>query len=63
MRRDKELNNTKYEVLSQTGFKLTNSMDLKVGQICKVHQNERLPADLLLLYTTERTGSVFIRTD
>ena len=29
----------------------------------KVHQNERLPADLILLYTTEKTGSVFIRTD
>jgi phospholipid-translocating ATPase len=38
-------------------------MNLKVGQIVKVHQNERLPADLILLYTTEKTGSVFIRTD
>ncbi len=38
-------------------------MDLKVGHIVKVHQNQRLPADLLLLYTTEKTGAVFIRTD
>ena len=37
--------------------------DLRVGQIVKVHQNERVPADLLLLYTTEKAGSVFIRTD
>ena len=36
---------------------------LKVGMIVKVNQNERIPADLLLLFTTEKTGSVFIRTD
>jgi phospholipid-translocating ATPase len=34
-----------------------------VGDIIKVHHNERVPADLLLLYTTEKSGSVFIRTD
>jgi len=39
------------------------SQNLKVGHIVKVHQNERVPADLILLYTTEKTGSVFIRTD
>lgn len=36
---------------------------MKVGQIIKVNQNERIPADLILLYTTEKSGSVFIRTD
>jgi phospholipid-translocating ATPase len=39
------------------------SADMKVGDIIKVHHNERVPADLLLLYTTEKSGSVFIRTD
>lgn len=39
------------------------SANLKVGQIIKVHHNERIPADLVLLYTTEKSGSVFIRTD
>lgn len=29
----------------------------------KVSQNERFPADCVLLYTTEKNGSVFIRTD
>lgn len=38
-------------------------MDLKVGHIIKVHQNQRLPTDVLLLYTSEKNGSVFIRTD
>lgn len=36
---------------------------MMVGDIIKVHHNERVPADLLLLYTTEKSGSVFIRTD
>jgi phospholipid-translocating ATPase len=39
------------------------SAGLKVGDIIKVSHNERVPADLLLLHTTERSGAVFIRTD
>jgi phospholipid-translocating ATPase len=43
---------------------MVNSEAIKVGDIIKVNQNERLPADLLLLYTTqEDSGNVFIRTD
>lgn len=42
---------------------MINSAGLRVGDIIKVKQNERVPADLVLLYTTERAGSVFIRTD
>ncbi len=37
--------------------------DLKVGDIIVVHSNERVPADLVLLYTTDKSGTVFIRTD
>lgn len=62
-RRDKEMNLKKHEVLTSNGYKQMSSMNLKVGHIIKVHQNERVPADLILLYTTEKTGSVFIRTD
>ena len=36
---------------------------MKVGELIKVKQNERVPADMVLLYTTEKTGAVFIRTD
>jgi phospholipid-translocating ATPase len=28
-----------------------------------VNSNERVPADIGLLYTTDKSGSVFIRTD
>lgn len=57
------MNLKKHEILTSNGFKQISSMNLKVGHIVKVHQNERVPADLILLYTTEKTGSVFIRTD
>jgi phospholipid-translocating ATPase len=57
------MNQKEHEILTNNGFKKISSAQLKVGQIVKVHQNERLPADLLLLYTTEKTGAVFIRTD
>jgi phospholipid-translocating ATPase len=39
------------------------SANMKVGDIIKVRHNERVPADMLLLYTTEKSGAVFIRTD
>ncbi len=45
------------------GYTDVTSANMKVGDIIKVHHNERVPADLLLLYTTEKSGAVFIRTD
>lgn len=62
-RRDKEMNSKQHDILTKSGFKTITSKELKVGQIVRVNQNERLPADLLLLSTTEKSGSVFIRTD
>lgn len=63
-RRDKELNNKSHEKLNKTGgFSNVTSADMKVGDIIKVKQNERIPSDMILLYTTEKSGSVFIRTD
>ena len=57
------MNEKKHEILTKKGFKTITSQNLKVGHIVKVSQNERVPADLLLLHTTEKAGSVFIRTD
>jgi len=44
-------------------WRLKASSDIKVGNILKIHQNGRFPADCILLHTTERQGTVFIRTD
>ena len=63
-RKDKTLNNKKYENIQLDGtWSMKESATLAVGDIIKVSQNERIPADCLLLYTTEKNGSVFIRTD
>ena len=63
-RQDKQFNNTKYEYLHRDGtWRLKASSDIKVGNILKIHQNGRFPADCILLHTTERQGTVFIRTD
>ena len=67
-RRDKELNNLQYEVLvrSETGSGVITpiaSKDIKVGQIIKITQGQRIPCDLILFKTTEASGAVFIKTD
>ena len=44
-------------------FRKVKAANITVGDILKINQNDRVPADLVLLYTTEKSGSVFIRTD
>ena len=54
----------KYDKLDRNGnFVTTTGERMKVGDIVKVNKDERIPADMVLLYTTEKTGTVFIRTD
>ena len=36
---------------------------IQVGDIIEVNSNQRVPADMVLLHTSEKAGSVFIRTD
>ena len=36
---------------------------IRVGDLIKVRANERAPADMVIMYTTEKTGTFFIRTD
>ena len=35
-------------------FKNISAADIKVGDIIKLNQNERVPADMILLHTTEK---------
>ena len=67
-RRDKNLNNEAYAVLARQEQGLGRivpiaSKDIKVGHIIKITQGQRVPADLILFKTTERSGNVFIKTD
>jgi phospholipid-translocating ATPase len=62
--RDKEANSQRYQKLTASGEKMsTPSSDLRVGDVVFVNAGERVPADMVLLRTTDEGGSVFIRTD
>lgn len=49
--RDRETNNQKYKKLTDSGLVECTSATLKVGDIIEVLANQRIPADLVLLYT------------
>lgn len=63
--KDKELNNAKIEYLNRKKkeWQMKSSASLRVGDLIKVYQNQRIPTDCVLLHTTEKNGTVFIRTD
>ncbi|CDJ67463.1 phospholipid-transporting ATPase, P-type, putative [Eimeria necatrix] len=61
--RDKELNGQQYMRLLPTGFVPVSASTIRVGHIIQVEANERVPADLIFLKTTEKNGSCFVRTD
>jgi phospholipid-translocating ATPase len=71
-RRDQELNNYIYHRAAKEnekgkrtreGLLPVKAKDIRVGMIIRVNHNERLPADMVLLSTTEKSGSIFLRTD
>ncbi|KAI9561929.1 hypothetical protein GHT06_012891 [Daphnia sinensis] len=61
--RDKEINCRLYKKLVSSGFELIPSSKIKVGDLIFIDKDERVPADMVLLRTTEKSGSCFIRTD
>lgn len=63
--RDREINDLIYERLDINGGKIlkTKAKNFEVGDLIKVSYNQRVPVDMVLLYTTDKSGSVFIRTD
>ena len=62
-KRDRMVNSEKYERLTESGFIITEAADIQVGHFVKVNANSRIPADMILLRTTNDTGASFIRTD
>jgi phospholipid-translocating ATPase len=62
-RRDKELNSQLYQILTYDGVKKVPSSQLKVSDIIIIEKNQRVPADVVLLKTSEKAGTCFIRTD
>lgn len=65
-KRDQEVNNQKCKRLlndRNKPFEIVPASKLRVGDIIMVDKDERVPADLVLLRTTDKGGAVFIRTD
>uniref|UniRef100_A0A0G4HX08 Phospholipid-transporting ATPase n=1 Tax=Chromera velia CCMP2878 TaxID=1169474 RepID=A0A0G4HX08_9ALVE len=61
--RDKELNGEEYTRMTPDGPEPIAAADIKVGHVIVINANQRVPADALMLRTTEASGSTFIRTD
>lgn len=67
-RRDLEQNNEQYEVLNRS-FSLGPDVasiaakNLKVGDLVRLHKGTRVPADMVLLHSSDPTGEAFIKTD
>ncbi len=65
-RRDHESNKAAYEVLGKdtVSNRSVSSEDLKVGDLVRIYKNSRVPADMILLQSSDNSkGEVFIRTD
>ncbi|CAG8627966.1 14608_t:CDS:10 [Funneliformis caledonium] len=62
-KRDQENNSQKYEIMTRNGIKLVPSSKIRVGDLILINKDQRVPADLILLRTTETSGACFIRTD
>ncbi|XP_071957427.1 probable phospholipid-transporting ATPase IIB isoform X2 [Antedon mediterranea] len=62
-RRDKEVNSQKYKKLTRKGVVEVPSSEIQVSDLIYVEKNQRVPADMIFMRTTEKNGSCFIRTD
>jgi phospholipid-translocating ATPase len=70
--RDKEANSARYLILepspngdedSGPHTRAIPSSKLRVGDLVCLEKNQRVPADMVLLRTSDQSGTCFIRTD
>lgn len=62
--RDYEVNSEKFKiVMPRQAKKIVKSGNLQVGDLVFLDENDRAPADLVILSTTDPSGRVYIRTD
>lgn len=76
--RDREANSARYLILVSPSSKSSSpdpdrdngphtrsvpSSALRVGDLVLLEKNQRVPADLVLLHTSDASGTCFIRTD
>ncbi|XP_030742911.2 probable phospholipid-transporting ATPase IIA [Echinops telfairi] len=61
--RDKEVNSQVYSRLTARGTVKVKSSNIQVGDLILLEKNQRVPADMIFLRTSEKNGSCFLRTD
>lgn len=61
--KDQEVNREKFIKVVNGKERAITSAQIRVGDILKLKKNERVPADMLLLHTSEENGTIFVRTD
>ncbi|KAJ1816463.1 putative aminophospholipid-translocase [Coemansia sp. RSA 2598] len=62
-KRDNEANSQRYTRLTVDGPEVIPSKKIRVGDLILIEKNQRVPADMVLLRTTESSGACFVRTD
>ncbi|KAG8192507.1 hypothetical protein JTE90_018029 [Oedothorax gibbosus] len=61
--RDREVNYRKYRKITSHGVVQVPSAKIKVSDLIIVDKDQRVPADMGFLSTTEKSGTCFIRSD
>ena len=46
--------------MTKNGFSKIWSDEIKVGDFIKIYKNERIPADMVLLSSSEENGTAFV---
>ncbi|KAJ2358888.1 putative aminophospholipid-translocase [Coemansia erecta] len=62
-KRDNEANSQRYSRVTADGSEAISSSKIRVGDLVLIEKNQRVPADMVLLRTTESSGACFVRTD
>ncbi|KAL9974886.1 hypothetical protein ACROYT_G011986 [Oculina patagonica] len=62
-KRDKEVNSSQYKKLTKKGIVSVPSSAIKVSDLIIVEKDQRVPADMVFLRTSEKNGACFLRTD
>ena len=62
-KRDIEANSKVYEVVRKNKLEKLKSKDLKVGDLVILKSGDRIPADMITLYSNGDQGTLFVKTD
>jgi len=62
-RRDREVNSQLYKKITKKGIVSIPSSAIKVSDLIIVEKDQRVPADMVFLRTSEKNGACFLRTD